>query len=78
MTSPFDKVWRATLSCLSRPADGDGVSPGEGWLHGLVDALDSHGQGVDRLEEQHVYVAHTFIGERGVRKKCAQWNIPED
>ena len=36
------------LSCLSRPADGDGVSPGEGWPHGLVDALDSHEQGVDK------------------------------
>ena len=30
---PCDKVWRATLSSLSRPADG------EGSLHGMVDAL---------------------------------------
>ena len=23
------------LSCISRPADGDGVSLGEGWPHGM-------------------------------------------
>ena len=32
-------------------------------------------KGVDRLEEQHVYVAHTFFGARGVRKKCAQGGV---
>ena len=35
------------LFCLSRPADGDGVSPGAGWSHGMIDALDSHERGVD-------------------------------
>ena len=53
-------AWCPMLSCLSRPADG--VSPGKGWLHGLVDALGSHEQGVDRPEVQHVDVAHTFLG----------------
>ena len=55
-------AWCPMLSCLSRPADGDGVSRGTGWLHGLVDALGSHEQGVDRPEAQHVDVAHTFLG----------------
>ena len=55
-------AWCPMLSCLSRPADGDGASPGKGWLHGLVDALGSHEQGVDRPEVQHVDVAHTFLG----------------
>ena len=36
------------LSRFSRQADGDGVSPSNGWLHGKVDALESHEQGVDR------------------------------
>ena len=40
MTS-CEKVWRAMLSGLARPADGDGVSPGEGWPPGSVDAFDS-------------------------------------
>ena len=42
MTSSFDQLWSAMLSCLSRPADGDGRVPGEGWLHGTVDAAESH------------------------------------
>ena len=36
------------LSSLSRQADHDSVSPGEGWPHGVVDALRSHVLGVDR------------------------------
>ena len=57
----IDESASVSLS-LSRPADGDGVSLGKGWLHGLVDALGSHEQGVDRPEVQHVDVAHTFLG----------------
>ena len=41
------------LLWLFREADGDGVFP-KGWLHGVVDALDSHEQGADGLEELHV------------------------
>ena len=40
-------AWCPMLSCLSRPADGDGVTE-KGWSHGLVDALGSHEQGVAR------------------------------
>ena len=35
------------LFCPSRPADGDGGCPGASWVHGMIDALDSHEQGVD-------------------------------
>ena len=38
-----------------------GVPHNNFFLAGEVGALDSHGQGVDRLEEQHVYVARTFV-----------------
>ena len=43
MTSSFDQLWRAMLSCLSlgQPMVTD-VSPGEGWLHGTVGALESN------------------------------------
>ena len=34
-----DKLWRAALSCVCRPARC------EGWPHGEVDALDSQGPG---------------------------------
>ena len=47
MTSSFYKMCRATFSCLS--LDGDHVSPGEGWLHGVVDAHHSHVQRVATL-----------------------------
>ena len=70
------------LSCckLARETDESGVRcrrsrhgpmtlpcvPRRRLVHGLVDVLDSHEQGVDRLEEQHFYVAHTSFGARGV------------
>ena len=41
----------------------------------MVDALDSHKQSVDRLEEQHFYLAHTSFGAGGVRKTCAQGGV---
>ena len=74
MTSPFDKVWRATLACLSPPTGRDGV-PRRRLVRGLVDALDSHEQCVHRLEEQHFYVEHTSFGGGGVRKKCAEGGV---
>ena len=57
------------LLSLSRPADGDGVSPGEGWFHGLVDALDSHEQGVDGCEEHHFFMSHTQPLELEMRER---------
>ena len=53
---------RHQMSSFAAWSDGDGVSLGKGWLHGLVDALGSHEQAVDRTEVQHVDVAHTFLG----------------
>ena len=32
-------------------------------------------QGVDRLGEQHVHVAHTFFGAQYVRKNCAEGGV---
>ena len=51
------------------------LSPWRRLVHGLVVALRSHVQAVDRLEEQHFNVAHTSFGARGVRKKCAQGGV---
>ena len=42
------------------------------FLAGEVGALDAHEQGVDRFEEQHVYVARTFVWRsRSARGMCS-------
>ena len=57
MTSSFDKVWRASLSSLIRQADSGGVSRGEGWPRGVVDALHSHAKvSTDNAETMVVVV----------------------
>ena len=51
MMSSRDKLWRTMLSCLSRPR--------EGWLHGEVDAFDSHEQGLSGLRKSQIVAAPT-------------------
>ena len=51
--SSREKLWRAVLSCVSRPVDC------EGWLHGEVDALDSHEQGWAGMRKSEIAASLT-------------------
>ena len=64
-------VESTALLSLFRPADGDGVSPGKGGLRGLVDALGSHEQGVDRPEASTLMSRAHSWGSRCAKAMCS-------
>ena len=75
MTSSFVKVWRAALSCPSRPADGDDASPSESWsMDWSMRLILMHKVSTD-VRNSTFYVAHTSFGPRGARKNCAQGGV---
>ena len=75
MTSSLVQVWRATLSCLSRPADGDDVSPGEDWpIDWSMRLIPMNKVSTDLRNSTFMSRTHLF-GGRSVREKCAQGGV---
>ena len=68
-------VGEETLSCLSLPADGDDVSPGEGWSMDWSMRLILMNKVSTVVRNSTFYVAHTSFGARGVRKNCVEGGV---
>ena len=60
-------LWRALLSCLFRPADGDGVSPG------VVDALESHKQDIDGRRDAAVMMLEVKLTSQRQVSSFTAW-----